>query len=114
MLGAIEVGGSKPADAAAVIAAKYVAARLLNRPKVAVLVLEYATQTTPVLGQVVHPGAILLYAPRGILDVLSMAGGLTEVADRHVTIQRKAGGTAETVFLPNEAGAMLQGATAVV
>ena len=107
LLGEIAVSGMVPADAGNLIAEKYRSARLLNRPRVSVLVLEYATQSTVILGQVVHPGAILLYAPRGVLDVLSMVGGFTDIADRHVTIQRHSGAT-ETVYLPNGAGAMLE------
>jgi polysaccharide export outer membrane protein len=113
MLGAVKVGGLSPNAAASLIGGQYRTARLLNNPRVSVLVLEYATQSTAVLGQVAHPGAILLYAPRSILEVLSMAGGLTEIADRHVTIQHRNGVT-DMVFLPNASDVMVEQAAVMV
>lgn len=41
-----------------------------------------------ILGQVAHPGSVHVAAPRTLIDVLSLAGGLTETADRHIVVQR--------------------------
>jgi polysaccharide export outer membrane protein len=72
-----------------------------------VFVEEYATESVTILGQVAHPGTVHLSAPRTLIDVLSLAGGLTEFADRHIVIQRKGkdGEPAERIkaFLPNRA-----------
>jgi polysaccharide export outer membrane protein len=43
-----------------------------------------------ILGQVHTPGSYAINTPRPVLDVLALAGGLTEMANRKVTIQRKA------------------------
>jgi polysaccharide export outer membrane protein len=53
------------------------------------------------------PGAVALTTPRSLLDVLSLSGGLTEIADRHITIQRHGKNESTTVFLPNDATASL-------
>ncbi len=41
-----------------------------------------------ILGQVVHPGSVRLTAPRTLIDVISLAGGLTPDADRHIVLER--------------------------
>ncbi len=88
LAGKLSVQGITPAQAAARIAAKYRDGGFLLHPEVSVLVEEYATQTVTILGQVAHPGALRLAAPRTLIDVISLAGGLTETADRHIVVQR--------------------------
>ena len=61
----------------------------MRRPQVTVRVQEYATQDVSVLGQVHTPGTYAITTPQTILKVLSLAGGLTESADRNVVIKRK-------------------------
>jgi polysaccharide export outer membrane protein len=78
-----------------------VSGHYLNHPQVSVLVEEYATQSVSVLGQVKKPGAFSLTTPRNLLDVLALAGGLTEIADRHITVQRANQSEITRVFLPN-------------
>src|SRR6202044_3867907 len=101
------VQGLTPAAAAARIAQKYIDGNFLLHPEVSVFVEEYATQTVTILGQVGHPGAVHLTAPRTLIDVLSLAGGLTEYADRHIVIQRGKDGERIHAFLPNRADATL-------
>ncbi len=110
LAGNIAVQGLTPAEAATRIARKYVEGGFLLHPEVTVFVEEYATQTVTILGQVAHPGTIHLGAPRTLIDVLSLAGGLTESADRHIVIERggKGGdridpGQRIRAFLPNRA-----------
>jgi polysaccharide export outer membrane protein len=73
---------------------------LLN-PRVLVTFEANATQMVSVLGEVHTPGAYAIQTPRSILDVLTLAGGLTDLADRRVLIERH--GTSEKVpyFLSN-------------
>jgi polysaccharide export outer membrane protein len=107
LAGNVQVQGLTPAEAAARIAAKYRDGSFLLHPEVSVLVEEFAMQTVTVLGQVAHPGTVRLTAPRTLLDVLSLAGGLNEFADRHIVVERKAhdGQPAERIraYLPNRA-----------
>ena len=104
MIGNVQVRGLSTVDADAEIAKKYVEERFLKHPEVSVFVEEYATQSVSVLGQVAKPGPVVISTPRSLVDVIAMAGGLTETADRHITIERGGAsrGVAE-VFLSNRA-----------
>jgi len=88
LAGNVSVQGLTPAQAALRIAGRYRDGQFLLHPEVSVLVEEYATQSVTILGQVVHPGTLRLDAPRSLIDVLSLAGGLTDVADRNIVVQR--------------------------
>lgn len=101
LAGMVKVAGLTPPDAAKAIAQLYRRGHYLNHPQVSVLIDEYATQSISVLGQVARPGAFSVTTARGLLDVLAMAGGMTEAADRHVTIQRADHSVNSVVFLPN-------------
>jgi polysaccharide biosynthesis/export protein len=107
LIGKVTVEGLTPAQAAARIAESYRDGKFLLHPEVSVFVEEYATETVTILGQVAHPGTVRLTAPRSLIDVLSLAGGLTEFADRHIVIERKAQGDEPEqrirAFLPNRA-----------
>jgi polysaccharide export outer membrane protein len=104
LIGDVELRGLSTSEASAVIARKYIDAQLLRHPEVSVFIEEYATQTVSVLGQVVKPGSVSISTARTLVDVLAMAGGLTELADRHITVERAgaARGVIE-VFLSNRA-----------
>ena len=104
LIGNVVVQGLTPAQAAGRIGELYRNGEFLVHPEVSVLVEQYATQGVSVLGQVAHPGVISINAPLSLIDVLSQAGGLTEVADRHITIERGGkDGERIRVFLPNRA-----------
>lgn len=107
LAGNLSVQGLTPAQAAARIADKYREGKFLLHPEVSVFVEEYATQTVTILGEVVHPGTLRLAAPRTLIDVLSLAGGLTEFADRHIVVERRSkdGQPGERIraYLPNRA-----------
>jgi polysaccharide export outer membrane protein len=104
LAGNVAVQGLTPAAAAARIADKYRDGSFLLHPEVSVFIEEYATQSVTVLGQVVHPGTVHLAVPRSLIDVLSLAGGLNDYADRHIVIER-GGKDGERIraFLPNRA-----------
>jgi polysaccharide biosynthesis/export protein len=102
LIGSVHVAGLTPTKAAASIADKYLSGQFLRHPDVSVFIEEYATQSVSVLGQVMKPGAINISTARSLIDVLAMAGGLTESADRHIAVER-AGSSQEQaeVFLSN-------------
>lgn len=108
LVGNISVQGLTPAEAADRIAARYRNGKLLLHPEVSVFVEEYATEKVTVIGQIVHPGSFPVAGPRTLIDVLSLAGGLTENADRHIVIERGGeNGSRIRVFLSNHADAAL-------
>jgi polysaccharide export outer membrane protein len=88
LAGKVSVQGLTPAQAAARIATQYREGDFLLHPEASVFVEEYATQAVTILGQVAHPGTVRLTAPRTLIDVLSLAGGLTSDADRHIVLER--------------------------
>ena len=87
-LGSVSVSGSTPEQAAELIAHRLVAAGVMLHPQVTVRVEAYATQNASVMGQVQKPGIYEIDTGRKVVEVLAMAGGLTDIADRHITIQR--------------------------
>src|SRR6202042_1480176 len=90
-LGSVNVSGLTPEQAAGQIEHRLVAAGVMLHPQVTVRVEAYATQNASVMGQVVKPGMYEIDTARKVVDVLAMAGGLTDMADRHITIQRFGG-----------------------
>jgi polysaccharide export outer membrane protein len=84
----VRVGGMSPAEAATAIDRRLVSAHYLNHPQVSVVVEQYATQNVTVIGEVRTPGAYPISTPRPILDVIALGGGLNEVADRNLLVER--------------------------
>ncbi len=101
-VGSIALRGDTPAQAAAAVTARMIAAGVMHHPQVTVTVEQYATQDVSVIGQVDKPGNYPLHTPRSILEVLSMAGGLAPLADRTVLVRRHAGAVRqETYYVAN-------------
>jgi polysaccharide export outer membrane protein len=89
LVGEVRLAGETPIAAAKIIEKALVDKQVMRTPQVTVAIVEYATQDVSVLGQVKNPGAYPVATPQPILKVISLAGGLTDMADRNVTIQRK-------------------------
>jgi polysaccharide export outer membrane protein len=87
-LGSVAVAGMTPEQAAEQIDRRLIAAGVMIHPQVTVRVEAYATQNASVMGQVQKPGVYEIDTSRKVVEVLALAGGLTDVADRHITIQR--------------------------
>ena len=86
--GKIKLASLTPIQAARSIEAALIQSRVMNYPRVLVTVTQYATQNVTVFGQVMKPGSYPIDTPRSVVDVLGLAGGLTDLADRHITIER--------------------------
>ena len=102
-IGAVHVAGHTPATAATMIEQALIAKKVMHKPQVTVRMMELATQDVSVLGQVRTPGTYSITTPQTILKVLSLAGGLSETADRHVTIKRNRSGEQINYFVSNNA-----------
>jgi polysaccharide export outer membrane protein len=87
-IGDIKVAGLTPGDAARVIESALQEKQYMLHPHVQITIEEYANEQISVMGQVKDAGVYEITTPTPILSVLSMAGGLTDLADRHITIQR--------------------------
>lgn len=105
--GLVKVAGLTPSDAAIAVQQALVDGHYLLHPHVAVTVEQYATQSVTVIGQVLHAGSIPISTPRPVLDIIGLAGGLSELADRRITIQRRASKELVEYFLSNKASTAL-------
>ncbi len=87
-VGDVDVRGLTPGQASKAIEDKLIASQVMIHPQVSVRVESYATQNASVMGQVLKPGQYEIDTRRKLVDVLALAGGLTDIADRHITVQR--------------------------
>jgi polysaccharide biosynthesis/export protein len=106
-VGNVQVGGKTPAAAADAIRLLLISKNVMKHPQVTVRVQEYSTQDVSVLGQVRTPGAYPLTTPQPVLRVLSLAGGVTDLADRQVTVKRHGSPEQLTYMLSNDPQKML-------
>jgi polysaccharide biosynthesis/export protein len=102
-VGSMHVAGLTPAAAAASIQGALIEKKVMQHPQVAVHMMELATQDVSVLGQVHTPGTYSITTPQTILKVLSLAGGLTEGADRSITVKRQKTGEQLKYYVSNNA-----------
>ncbi len=105
--GKVQVAGLTPAEAAVAIERTLVEGNYVLTPHVSVTTEQTATQNVTILGQVRTPGSYPIATPRPILDVLALAGGLNDLAQRKVTIQRHASKERVDYVLSNSANAAL-------
>jgi len=111
--GSVKVINLTPEAASRAVEAVLKDGHYLLHPRVAVTVEEYATQKVSVLGEVKAPGAYAISTPRSVLDVLTLAGGLTELADRKIVIERRRTGEKAPYFVSNDPKAALDSAVRV-
>jgi len=104
LVGDVRVAGLS-ADQVARTYERLLRGHYLVHPVANVTIDQSATMQVSVLGEVRNPGTFEIETARNILDIVSLAGGLNDDADRRITIKHrdsKAGAT--EVFLPNNAG----------
>ena len=87
LVGPIAVSGDTLLQAEAAIAKALIDGEILKAPQVTLNVLQYATGSVTVLGEVQSPGRIPLLAPRTLAEVLAQAGGETFSAGAEIDIQ---------------------------
>jgi polysaccharide export outer membrane protein len=103
LLGSTPLAGLTGQQATETIARELHDRNFLVRPQVNVLIKESTSQGVSVVGEVQHPGIYQISGPHTLLDVVSMAGGLTNVADTKITIKhRSANEDSVTITLKNE------------
>jgi polysaccharide export outer membrane protein len=97
LIGSMHLAQMTVAEAQVAIENEYRNRKFLLDPHVSILVTEYATEGVSVLGEVTKPGVYPLLGPHTLLDIISAAGGLTELAGGTVSVRRRNG--AEQVIL---------------
>ncbi len=94
----VQVAGLEPQDIARVVRQKLMEGRFFVDPVVIVQVREYHSRTVILLGQIAKPGSFPLTPGLTLMQAISLAGGLTAIADDdRVTLTRKVGNGTKTV-----------------
>jgi len=107
LLGSVHVAGATSAEAEKMISDNLQEKGILNHPQVAVFVKEYTNSEISVVGEVNKPGVYSSLGPHRLLDILQIAGGVTDKAASTVTISHNQGGGVSTVDLsPKDPAAM--------
>ncbi|HET8937364.1 MAG TPA: polysaccharide biosynthesis/export family protein [Polyangiales bacterium] len=86
LIGTVSVGGKGPTLVASTIQSALVEKQILRNPSVSVYVVEYASKRINVVGAVQHPGSLPWTAGMGVVQAISVAGGLTPLAAANDTI----------------------------
>jgi polysaccharide export outer membrane protein len=111
--GNVKVAALAPPEAAHAIEQRLLEGHFLLRPRVTVTVEEFTTQKVSVLGEVKSPGAYAINTPRSVLEVLALAGGLTELADRKIMIERRVTGEKVPYYVSNKPGLAMETAVQI-
>lgn len=94
----IDIAGLEPQDIARMVREQLIAKKFLVDPVVIVQVREYHSRTVILLGQVAKPGSFPLTPGLTLMQAISLAGGLSAIADDDkVTLTRKLGKGTKTV-----------------
>jgi len=84
LIGELHVAGATPAEVADRVRAR--AADFLQDPVVTVVIKHVNSRRVFITGEVVRPGAYPITAPTTVLQLIAMAGGLTDFADRSAIV----------------------------
>jgi polysaccharide export outer membrane protein len=92
LIGEVSVGGQSTFEAENKIAQLLSKGGFIKDPQVTVTVLEYKSQQVSVLGQVNKPGLYPLESKSSLVDVLAMAGGISQLGDYRAIVTRNSQG----------------------
>lgn len=77
-------------------------AEFIRDPRVSVALLEANSAKIGVLGDVSHPGIVIMARPMTVLDAVSMAGGVTDLGSKsNITLLRQSGDGSMRTFKVN-------------
>jgi polysaccharide export outer membrane protein len=93
LLGEVKVSGLTASEVENALRKAY--EKYIYHPQVGVLITEYK-QRVSVIGAAVKPGVFELTSPKTVIDILAMAGGVTEKAGTQVHIYRQGPNGRET------------------
>jgi polysaccharide export outer membrane protein len=105
--GTVDLSGLSPGEASLAVANALKQGQIMLDPHVSVTTERYATQFVTVIGQVKNPGSYFIATTRTALDVLALAGGLADTADRNIVIERRGTGKQIPYFVSNTGSAAL-------
>lgn len=101
LVGQLSVVGLEPAAVARMIESELESRQLLRNPQVSVFVQEYASKRVSVVGAVDAPGNFPVTSGLTLVQVISLAGGFSEMADRNgTTLSRRVEGELQRFRVP--------------
>lgn len=89
MVGKVHLEGAALGEAKQKIEGALRSSEILLDPQVTLDIVQYAPSIVTVLGEVRSPGRLQMQVPHSLLDVLSFAGGETELAGGSVQVQHQ-------------------------
>lgn len=89
LVGTVEVKGRTATEIAAVFSKKLEQGQYIKNPKVSIKVIQQLSRTFSVLGEVLRPGRYPLQGQISILEALSLAGGVSQKAEKNLRILRR-------------------------
>ncbi len=105
LVGELPVAGLTEVEAAHRVDEAYLLGHFVLHPQASVIVREFASKGVSITGEVVKPNIYPVPGPRSLLDVIALAGGLTQAADTRIAIRRRDGTLDRAlVFLPVDNG----------
>lgn len=84
--GTVRAAGMSSSELEQAVSESLQAKGIVKQPNVTIEVVSAVNMTVNVLGQVLSPKAIPLYAPAPLSFVLTQVGGINGLADRHLTV----------------------------
>jgi len=91
LIGDVRVAGVRPEELKAQI--EKAASKFITEPNVTIVVRQINSRKVFITGEVKTPGAYPLTAPRTVMQLIAIAGGLTEYADGNaITVMRTENG----------------------
>ena len=87
LVGALPIEGKDVQEVQAMLT-RLLGEKYLQDPQVTVFITEYRSHQVAVLGAVKNPDIYNIQRPRSVLEMVSMAGGLTDEAGNRIRIQR--------------------------
>jgi polysaccharide biosynthesis/export protein len=113
-VGEVHVAGMVPAEAQRRIQDSLRTAEILKNPQVTLNVAQYEPSMVTVLGEVTTPGRLQILAPHSLLDVISFAGGETQLAGNEIQVRHEEAGQVTTTsyrYGRNSNGDIISGIT---
>ena len=98
-LGAVEVAGMTPPEAALFLEKSLKGKGILVDPQVSVSLIGSPTRVVTVIGEVQKPSPVPAFGQLRLLDVISACGGFTPLASHTITIRRSGESNPITVIL---------------
>lgn len=89
LVGTVEVKGKTATEIAATFAKKLEQGQYIKNPRVSIKVMQQLSRTFSVLGEVLRPGRYPLTGQISILEALSLAGGVSQKAEKSLRILRR-------------------------